>query len=99
MMEIKLYLPEETYRENANDLVTIVPNGSILESATLKEITPRRDRIAHRTQSADKTWMDEMVKYFGIDYERENDSRYSKEELDELQKVVSKYKTEYEMIL
>lgn len=92
-------LSEEAYRENANDLVTIVPNGSILESSTLKDITPRKDRIAHRTQSTDKTGMDEMVKYFDIDYERQNDSRYSPEELKELQATVSKYKTEYEMIL
>ena len=92
-------LTEDMYRENVNELVTIIPNGSILESATLKEITPRKDRIAHRTQSTDKTWMDEVVKYFDIDYERENDSRYSVEELKELQSVVTKYKSEYEMIM
>ena len=92
-------LSEEEFRENENDLVTIIPNGVILESATLKEITPRKNRIAHRTQSTDKTWMDEMIKYFDIDYERENDSRYSKAELSELKDTVMKYKTKYDEII
>ncbi len=89
-------LPEDEYRKNNGDLVTIIPNGLILESTTLREITPRKDRIAHITKSADKTWMDQMVRYFGIDYEREEDSRYSKQELEELQATVSKYKTKYD---
>lgn len=92
-------LSNEQFRNNENNLVTILPNAVILESASLREITPRKDRIAHRTQSTDKTWMDEMIKYFDIEYERENDSRYSKSELQELQAVVKKYKTEYEMIM
>lgn len=89
-------LPEDEYRKNNGDLVTVIPNGLILESTTLREITPRKDRIAHITKSADKTWMDQMVRYFGIDYEREDDSRYTKDELEELQATVSKYKTKFD---
>lgn len=89
-------LPENEYRKNEGDLVTIIPNGLVLESTTLREITPRKDRIAHITKSTDKTWMDQMVRYFGIDYEREDDSRYTKQELEELQATVSKYKTKYD---
>lgn len=89
-------LPEDEYRKNNGDLVTVIPNGLILESTTLREITPRKDRIAHITKSTDKTWMDQMVRYFGIDYEREDDSRYTKEELEELQVTVSKYKTKFD---
>lgn len=88
-------LPEDKYRKNEGDLITIIPNGLILESTTLKEITPRKDRIAHITKSTDKTWMDQIIKYFDIDFERENDSRYSEEELKELKETVSKYKTKY----
>lgn len=91
-------LPEQDYRKNQSSLVTLTPKGSILESASLREITPRKDRIAHRTQSTDRTWMDDMVRYFDIDYQRENDSRYTKEELASLEKIVKTYKTEYEMI-
>ena len=89
-------LPEDEYRKNNGDLVTVIPNGLILESTTLREITPRKDRIAHITKSTDKTWMDQMVRYFGIDYEREDDSRYTKEELEELHATVSKYKTKFD---
>lgn len=89
-------LSEDEYRKNESNLVTIIPNGLILESTTLREITPRKDRIAHITKSTDKTWMDQMVRYFGIDYEREDDTRYSKEELKELQVTVSKYKTKFD---
>ena len=89
-------LPEDEYRKNNGDLVTVIPNGLILESTTLREIIPRKDRIAHITKSADKTWMDQMVRYFGIDYEREDDSRYTKDELEELQATVSKYKTKFD---
>ena len=89
-------LSEDEYRKNEADLVTIIPSGLILESTTLREITPRKDRIAHITKSTDKTWMDQMVRYFGIDYEREDDSRYTKQELEELQETVSKYKTKFD---
>lgn len=89
-------LPEDEYRKHEGDLVTIIPNGLILESTTLRDITPRKDRIAHITKSTDKTWMDQMVRYFGIDYEREDDPRYSKQELQELQATVSKYKTKFD---
>ena len=89
-------LSEDEYRKNNGDLVTVIPNGLILESTTLREITPRKDRIAHITKSTDKTWMDQMVRYFGIDYERDDDSRYTKEELEELQATVSKYKTKFD---
>ncbi len=92
-------LPEQEYRKNQSNLITITPKGNILESATLREITPRKDRIAHRTHSTDRTWMDEIVKYFDISYERENDTRYTEEELKALQKTVEKYKTEYDEII
>ncbi len=91
-------LPEQEYRKNQADLISITPSGNILESAVLREITPRRDRIAHRTQSVDKTWMDEMIKYFGIDYAKGKDTRYSSKELNDLEMIVKRYKTEYEMI-
>ena len=92
-------LSEDEYRRNVGDLVTIDYKGNILESAALREITPRQDRVAHRTQSADRTWMHDMSRYFGIDLERMQDSRYSSEELEELKAVLEKYKTEYEMIM
>ena len=89
-------LTEEEFRRNQSDLVTISKNGNeIMESAVLREIVPRTDRIAHRTQSEDKTWMDEMVKYFSDKIS----SRYEKKEIEQLQDTVQKYKTDYEMIL
>ena len=66
-----------------------------MESAVLREIVPREDRIAHRTQSEDKNWMDEVVKYF----KEEIESRYSENEKENLSDTVQKYKTNYEMIM
>ena len=51
--------------------------------AVLREIVPRADRIAHRTQSEDKTWMDEMVKYFNDTIS----SRYTEKESEFLTKA------------
>ena len=91
-------LSEDDYRKNEADLVTILPKGNILESATLREITPRKDRIAHRTQSADKTWMDQMIKYFDVDFESEKETRYTPEELMNLDTVRKNHKLDYEII-
>lgn len=89
-------LSEEEFRRNEGELVTIGINGNtIMESAVLREIVPREDRIAHRTQSEDKTWMDEVVKHF----KEEIGTRYSKFEQDNLDETVKKYKTNYEMIM
>lgn len=90
---------EKDYRDNQAELITLTRTGKILESSQMKQIVPRKDRIAHRTQSAQKTWMDEIVKYFDVDFERELDTRYTKEELKELKETIEKYKTQYEMIL
>ena len=87
-------LSEQDYRKNQADLVTITPSGNILEGASLRDITPRKDRVIHRTHSVDRTWMDDMVRYFDIDYEKE-DSRYTKEELEILETTVKKYKNKY----
>ena len=91
-------LPESEYRKNEADLVTILPKGNILESATLKDITPRKDRIAHRTQSVNKTWMDAMISYFKIDFEPGKETRYTDEELRELDSVRKNHKLDYEII-
>lgn len=92
-------LSEEEFRKNETDLVTIGKNGnSIMEGAVLREIVPRNNRIAHRTQSTDKTWMDEMIKHFGIEYERENETRYSMDEINRLKDVIEKNKYLYEEI-
>lgn len=91
-------LSEDEYRRNESDLVTIQPKGNILESAALREITPRKDRIAHRTQSENKTWMDEMIKYFKIDFEAEKETRYTSEELMHLDSVRKNHKLDYEII-
>ena len=89
-------LSEDEFRRNESDLVTIGKNGNaIMESAVLREIVPRTDRIAHRTQSEDKTWMDEMVKYFNDTIS----SRYTEKESEFLQEIVKKHKTDYEMIM
>lgn len=89
-------LSEEEFRRNESELVTIGINGNaIMESAVLREIVPREDRIAHRTQSEDKTWMDEVVKHF----KEEIESRYSETEKENLSDTVQKYKTNYEMIM
>lgn len=91
-------LSEEDYRKNEADLVTVLPKGNILESATLREITPRKDRIAHRTQSTNKTWMDQMIKYFDIDFEAGKETRYTPEELMHLDSVRNNHKLDYEII-
>ena len=92
-------LPEDEYKKHQSDLVTITPKGNILESATLREITPRKDRVIHRTKSTDRTWLDEMVRYFGIEFDKK-DSRYTEEELETLKNVVNTYracKDDYEL--
>lgn len=91
-------LSEDDYRRNEADLVTVLPKGNILESATLREITPRKDRIAHRTQSENKTWMDQMIKYFDIDFEVGKETRYTPEELMHLDSVRNNHKLDYEII-
>lgn len=91
-------LSEQEYRMNEGDLVTIGRSGDVMESAILREITPRKDRIAHRTQSENRTWMHDMIRHFGIDLEKMQDSRYTDEELKELQTVLERYKTEYELL-
>lgn len=88
-------LPEDTYRKNESDLVTITKEGKVLESTTLKDITPKKDRIAHITKSEKNTWMDQMVKYFKIDFEREDDTRYTVQELQELKATIEKYRNKY----
>ena len=73
--------------------------AAVLESATLREITPRKDRVIHRTKSTDRTWLDEMVRYFGIEFDKK-DSRYTEEELETLKNVVNTYracKDDYEL--
>lgn len=92
-------MSEKDYRDNQSELITLTRTGKILESSEMKRIVPRKDRIAHRTQSTKKTWMDEIVRYFDIDFEREFDTRYTEEELKELRETIEKYKTQYEMIL
>lgn len=91
-------LSEDDYRRNEADLITILPKGNILESAALREITPRKDRIAHRTQSENKTWMDQMIKYFDIDFEAGKETRYTTEELMHLDSVRNNHKLDYEII-
>lgn len=91
-------LSEDDYRKNEAELVTILPKGNILESAALREITPRKDRIAHRTQSENKTWMDQMIKYFDIDFEAGKETRYTPEELMHLDSVRKNHKLDYEII-
>ncbi len=89
-------LPENEFRINESDLVTIGKYGNaIMEGAVLRDIVPNKDRIAHRTQSADKTWMDEMVRYFKGTIE----TRYTMQEQQHLKEVVENNKTNYEMIL
>ena len=83
---------------NEGDLVTVSYSGDVMESAILREITPRKDRVAHRTQSENRTWMHDMIRHFGIDLEKMQDSRYTEEELKELQTVLERYKTEYELM-
>lgn len=92
-------MSEKDYRDNQAELITLTRTGKILESSQMKQIVSRKDRIAHRTQSTKKTWMDEIVRYFDIDFEREFDTRYTEEELKELRETIEKYKTQYEMIL
>jgi hypothetical protein len=91
-------LSESDYRKNEADLITIYPKGNVLESATLREITPRKDRIAHRTQSENKTWMDQMIKYFKISFEPERETRYTGQELMDLDSVRKRHKLDYEII-
>ena len=91
-------LSEADYRKNEADLVTILPKGNILESAALRDITPRKDRIAHRTQSENKTWMDQMINYFDIDFEAGKETRYTAEELMHLDTVRKNHKLDYEII-
>ena len=91
-------LSEQDFRMNEGDLVTVSYSGDVMESAILREITPRKDRVAHRTQSENRTWMHDMIRHFGIDLEKMQDSRYSQEELKELQTVLERYKTEYELM-
>ena len=91
-------LSEQDFRMNEGDLVTVSYSGDVMESAILREITPRKDRVAHRTQSENRTWMHDMIRHFGIDLEKMQDSRYTEEELKELQTVLERYKTEYELM-
>ena len=91
-------MSEADYRKNEADLVTILPKGNILESAALRDITPRKDRIVHRTQSENKTWMDQMINYFDIDFEAGKETRYTAEELMHLDTVRKNHKLDYEII-
>lgn len=97
-MEFQHLFYRNQNKKNQSNLITLRPKGNILEEVSLREITPKKDRIAHRTQSEDKTWMDEMIKYFDIDFSRINDTRYTVEELKNLQKIVEKYKRQYVII-
>ena len=39
-----------------------------------------------------------MIRHFGIDLEKMQDSRYTEDELKELKSVLERYKTEYELL-
>ena len=91
-------LPEATYRKNQQILITKTVNSSILETSELRDITPRKDRIAHRTQSKDKTWMDEILRYFDIDLSKNLDSRYTQEDFEILKRELPILKKQYELL-
>ena len=84
-------VPETVYRKNQTNLITATPKGIILEPVILKSITPKKDRIAHRTHSPDKTWMDEMVKYL--------ENNYGLQRNKEMDDFIRKNKTRYDEII
>lgn len=92
-------VPEQVYKDNYLSLVTSYPTGMVLEGPVLRSITPRKDRIHHRTHSAKKTWMEDLVKYLGIDLDKQLDlkldSVYTPEELENLRSVIEIYKNSY----
>lgn len=89
-------LSDDNFREHQDELITLSGKERILETTTLRKITPRTDRIPHRTKSKDKSWMQEVAKYFGIDLQK--DSRYTQEEIDNLRATIEQYKDRYEII-
>ncbi len=93
-------LSEDNYQKNRSRLITRKASSdtAILEPVKMKEITPRKDRISHRTHSKDKTWMDEILKYFDIDLTKEFDTRYSKEDFEFLKREIPVLKEKYKMI-
>lgn len=88
-------LSDEQFRDYQDELITARGKEKILETTTLRKITPLKDRIKHRTKSKDKSWMQEVARYFGIDLER--DSRYTEEELANLRETIEQYKDRYEI--
>lgn len=89
-------LSNEDFKEHQDELITMSGREKILETTTLRKITPRTDRIVHRTKSKDKSWMQAVAKYFDIDLE--NDSRYTQEEIENLRATIEQYKDRYEVI-
>ncbi len=93
-------VPNDIYKENEDRLVTEVlgNESAIIEPSILRDITPPGNKVIHRTQSKDRTWMDDIIKHLNIDFEREDDSRYSPEELKSIQKEIESLKRKYERI-
>lgn len=93
-------VPNDIYERNKGKLITEVPENesTIIEPSVLRDITPPGNKVIHRTQSKDRTWMDDIIKHLNIDFEREDDSRYSPEELKAIQKEIESLKRKYERL-
>ncbi len=93
-------VPNDIYERNKGKLITEVPGNesTIIEPSVLRDITPQGNKVIHRTQSKDRTWMDDIIKHLNIDFEREDDSRYSPEELKTIQKEIESLKRKYERL-
>ena len=94
-------IDENTYIENLDMLVDSHSRGELLlNPKTLSFlVTDKNDRIRHNTHSINKNWMRSMAKRFEIDLETDldlvNDSRYTKEELEKLRDIITRYEHEY----
>ena len=93
-------LKMEDFYANQDKLIETLWNGEeILNEEVLLKIVPRKDRVAHNTQSKSKNWLRAMAEYFGIDLEIDlelvNDSRYTKEELAEIRSVITEYEHQW----
>ena len=94
-------IKESKYIENYDRLIDSSSDDGelLLNSKTLTAIVPREDRVRHNTQSQSKNWMRTMAKYFDIDLESDidliNDSRYTKEELENIRSIIITYENKY----
>lgn len=71
----------------------------IIIRSVLSSLVPSKDRIIHNTKSPSKNWMRAVAKYFDIDLETDiklvKDSRYTKEELEQLRDVIKRFENAY----